>query len=138
MTAPDRMSSRKILCPRLGVHCAMVVALLSALSATAGEVGGVQGPVFRLPTPAGHYAADVAGEAPLQLVTPGTAESDEAPGIDSPAAFGSPKLASRPSWTLRGGLGPDDVVTRQEDIGIPTDTWSLDRWRFDASVIRTF
>lgn len=138
MNLSDRMFSRMTLCPRLGGHCAMAVALFSALSAAAAEVGGVRGQVFRLPTPAGHYAADVAGEAPLQLVTPGTTEPIEPPEIDNPVAFGSPKLASRPSWTLRGGLGPDDVVTRQEDIGIPTDTWSLDRWRFDASVIRTF
>jgi hypothetical protein len=58
--------------------------------------------------------------------------------VDDSLPADEPRIASRSAWTWRGGLAPDDFVTRQEETGYPADTWSLDRWRFDASVIRTF
>jgi hypothetical protein len=120
----------------------LALILLMATSAVAGEARPKSGKMLKLPTPAGRIAADVAGREQLQLAPlvdeiMGSMKMP-APRQDISGIVVRPSNELRPAWKLRGWFSPDGSVTRLEDMGHPIDTWSIDSWRFDALVIRTF
>ena len=119
----------------------MAAVLFSAMPTFAEGLQVESGAVLKLPTPAGHVVADVVGGEPLRLGPSEDAARHEAiPGLpdNGSVVLMAPKSEARPAWKLRGWLAPEEFIAGREEAGLATDTWSLNSWRVDAAVIRSF